>query len=311
MYNEEIKNRFISEYSSNAYTIKRLVNIFKAFAPYEEEWGVDMCAASIEQLTQVMDRIIGVRTSNRAVTVSSLRQYARWCLSNNIPGATTNLLELNDFGVSRIRERMVSSPEHLQRCLDAIFPRAEDHMYDNIFRGFMWLAFSGIPESECANITVDHVDSWARTIEYNDEVYTIYVESIPVFSHLCKSNYLMCDYVRYKKDCLRSPGNQLLRGIKSGNDMTVDVLTHSCCRKIRQARKVVPDCIQLRYGNIWLSGMFYRMYEAERSGTAPDFVEFVVKQYAGKIKPNNRRFSQVVRDCETDYSRWKIAFELQ
>lgn len=310
MYNEELKNRFLSEYSDSENTIRRIKNTFEMLAPYEEQWGADICTKSGEDLRVAFENTLGIRASNRTVVLSTLKQYINWCVANEVHGANAEFIDTKDVGTGKILEHMVKSPEHLQSCLNAIFPPAEEKMFDNIFRCFMWLAFSGINENDCIHITRDHIVPWDRAIIYNDVSYPIYKESIPVFDHLCRAKSLKCDFVRYQKIHDRVPGSQLLRGVKGESGVDLEVLVHNCSRKIRIARKTMPACIQLRYRNVWLSGVFYRALEVERRGEEPDFASVIKNQYLGRQVPSNNRMKQLVYEYRTDYQRWKTAFEL-
>ena len=50
MYNEELKTRFIREYTKSISRADICVQAFEAIEPYEEQWEADFCTKSTEEL---------------------------------------------------------------------------------------------------------------------------------------------------------------------------------------------------------------------------------------------------------------------
>lgn len=105
-----------------------------------------------------------------------------------------------------------------------------------------------------------------------------------------------------------------MRGIKSTTKiMSIrSVLSH----RSSEALKSQKTELQLSFYRIWLSGLFYRMYERERAGVPVDFSDAAVnfmngKTYAlsGREKIEHKQ-NRIEREYMEDYQRWKLAFSI-
>ena len=308
MFNEELKNQYLQEHSDSEYTTIRVKRLFENLAEYEARWNADICTKSEQELRGVIEKVIGVRTSNRATVLSALRSYARWCISNDVPGACDGLLKIQDFGLENLQSSMVASPQHLQDILNRVFPPESERQLENIYRCFFWMAFMGIYEEDSVKITYEDIRPWSKTVEFDGIQYKIYEQAVPVFEHLSSATVLTCDFVRFKKVKDRAPGKLLLRGVKTGDELDLSAFRHSACREFRFAAERDPSIIRLNYRNVWLSGLFWRAYEAESNNEKYDFYDIIKGQYKCKKLPTVRRLQQINRDFEEDYQRWKAAF---
>ena len=105
----------------------------------------------------------------------------------------------------------------------------------------------------------------------------------------------------------------MIRGIKSVP--TLKALRVELSRRSKQNSDKTP--LKLSYFRVWISGVFYRMYEQEIIGVPPDFNAIAYQQMEGKTyKLDSGRNTmeakrrQLVRDYEEDYERWKLAWFL-
>ena len=80
MFNDEQKTRFIRSYTSSINTANVATNVFNSFEKHEQEWGADLCTRSADELQPVIDDILGLRSKSRWMTLSILKEYAKWCL---------------------------------------------------------------------------------------------------------------------------------------------------------------------------------------------------------------------------------------
>lgn len=67
-----------------------------------------------------------------------------------------------------------------------------------------------------------------------------------------------------------------------------------------------------------MSGIFYRVYELERTGIDPDFSEAVELYMEGREYKKSKvrdikklKISDTKRNYLKDYERWKLAFEVK
>lgn len=73
---------------------------------------------------------------------------------------------------------------------------------------------------------------------------------------------------------------------------------------------------QLSFHRIWLSGLFYRVYERERAGVPANFSDAAVSFMEGRTYLLNGREkiehkkNRIERDYMEDYQRWKLAFSI-
>ena len=169
MYNEELKNRFLMSVSGVPYR-RKVTGTFEVIAPYEEECGGDICSLSAEQVEQIINATkMGIRYHSMGDRLVALRRYCRWCLDNNVPGATDALLKVqaDRTDIEAWKRKTVRSPLHLQTLLDRIFKPEAELSSDLTARAYLWLAFSGIPEKAAPEITADHFDFGLMVINYD------------------------------------------------------------------------------------------------------------------------------------------------
>lgn len=87
----------------------------------------------------------------------------------------------------------------------------------------------------------------------------------------------------------------------------------------KKSAKAIEDGLtkqQLSFYRVWMSGLFYRMYDRERAGIPIDFSEAATnfvsdRTYAlnGRIKLEHKQ-NRIERDYMEDYQRWKLAFSI-
>ena len=310
MFNKDLKDKFIEEQSGSKKTFDRVKSLMHAVGKFEDEWNADICTRSVEELTPVIGKIIGVRNYTHMTDLSTLRRYARWCLKNEVPGATDSLLQIKDVGYDKLVGCMVSGPKQLQERLNLVFPPESDCMMENVYRCFFWMAFSGLEEQETIMVTAKDVDLKNLIIRVNGNKYPIYKEAVPVFRHLITANCFM--HLRGSQEIVikRTSGSSILRGIRDIGDMSYEKVRQAASRKVKTALGQSEDNLTITYTKTKLSGLFYRTYRTELSLGKYDFDD-AVDVYL-KDKPRVTRFKReaVAAEYEVDYSRWKAAFEL-
>lgn len=310
MHNKDLKDKFIDTRARDKKTRERLRSLLYAVGRFEDEWGADICTRSVDEIKPVIAKIIGVRNYTHTTDLSILRRYARWCLENEVPGATDSLLQIKDVGYEKLISCMVSSPKHLHDRLDLAFPPESDCRIDNVHRCFFWMAFSGLNESETVMVTAKDVDLKSMVIRVNGHEYPIYREAVPVFRHLVTANCFMHDHGTYEKIVARTSGDSILRGVRDGVDLTYERVRRAASRKVKTAFNQSADDISITYTKTWLSGMFYRTYLKETASGSYDFNDAVELYLKDKSNVSRDRREAVASEYEADYSRWKAAFAL-
>ncbi len=325
LYNEEIKLRFIEGFSDKPARQAAAHDLFYATCKYEESWGADICTRCKEDVQSIVDDIVGIRSSSKRLRISLLHRYAEWCMANGVDGACDGILQVTDIGVSKMRKQMVVNPQHLQRFLDCICDKEDNRTVDCLYRAFYWLAYSGIREDDIMEITSDHIFWDEQVIRYQGREFPIYRESVRALKFASNSTEVLIFRPTSKRPMVkeRVQGDTLLR---ISGDPLVD--RHSLrnrtaerCTK-QKYRNLFPEDdtsidLRLSFYKVWLSGVFYRAYERERSGEQVDFSTEAMAHMAGKVyKLDSGRNlisakqRSVERDFLEDYRRWKEAFSI-
>lgn len=315
MYNAELKKKFIREYTSSIATADVCETIFNAFAKSEEEWGADLCTKNEEELQPIVNTIVGLRARSKWMRLIILKDYVRWCISNNIAGACDGMINITDVGLDKVRQQTISNPKHLQQYLDVICEPAEKCATDNIYRCYYWLAYAGVEEEDILNIKCSDVDFRNMIVKYPQKHTTvpIYPESLQAFHNCVELTRFVFNHPNYTNTVWRdrAPGDTLVRGVRSLP--TLKSIRVELSRRSKNNSEKTD--LKLSYFRIWMSGLFYRMYENEAIGIPADFNPIVAHQMDGKtynlssgrntIAAKQR---QLVRDYEEDYQRWKLAW---
>jgi site-specific recombinase XerC len=322
MYNQEQKERFIAEFTTNLGRKKVAVDAFEALGKFEEKWKADFCTRAEEEIKPAVSEIIGIRESSKKTRLSVLRAYVKWCLANDVPNVKDDLLKIKDFGNEKIKHQMVANPQHLQRYLDTVLDKEENKTIDNVFRAYFWLAYSGVKEDDVLNIKSSDVNLSSMTVAYNGKEYLLYREayqSIKNCIELTAFRFIHPNYSDKEIYKQRASGEILLRAtiIKKITDMRTEMSKKQRLQKYRSevAKDDTSLDLRLSFDRVKLSGMFYRMYEAERAGMPVDFISVADEFMSGKeYKLDSGRNligakqREIANQYRRDYENWKDAF---
>lgn len=316
MYNDDLKKRFIREYTKSISTAKVANTLFDATEKYERMYSRDICQMTIEEAQHVVDNVMGMRIKSHAMYLTILREYTKWCIVMRVDGACDSALKVHAVGLEKMRKYMVSSPMHLQKVLDEIFDKESDETIDVVYRVYFWLAYGGIKEDDIPKICRSNIDMTNMTISYGGVTTPIYRESIPAITYamsLVSFNYKHPNYSNIiRRD--RVQGDSIIRGIKSEADIMT--LRATISRKVAKAVKSNIASVQLSYHRAFLSGLFFRVYEAERAGIPADFADAAVEFTDGRQYKNIDEKTivyvqnRVSKQYMEDYLRWKLLFSM-
>jgi hypothetical protein len=319
MYNAEQKMRFIQSRIRNENKRQPAVDAFDAFAALEEERGADLCTLPKQDLMETLDSLAGIRNQNQWKEVHIIQDYLYWCVDNKIPRASRDIFDMMEVGLENLRKRMVASPLHLQRVLDQVFDPEEEKTIDNVYRSFLWMAYGGMDRDEALLVTDDAVAFKALAIRWKGESYPLYREALPAIENCIELETLAVKRSDYTSIQDRIEGDRLLRGVKANS--TAGTLLPVITKRVKQAVEEGKTDVNISYNQVWISGLFYRMYEQERAGDVVDFIKaaektiddrIVKKTQAEKPVTDDRegRIYRTARDYKNDYQRWKRAFEV-
>ena len=315
MYNQALKLRFLDEAVTKdsvrtAYTVA-----FHVCEPFEEAWNADLCTRSAEELQPMVDKLSGVREHGRKNRLYMMQDYVKWRINTGVPGACDGMMHVDVTGIGKMQTHSVRSPLHLQTYLDAIFEKESELTVDNTYRCYYWLAYSGMKSEDIPLVKTSDVDFSELVVRLGDEEFPIYREAIPAMKNCVRQREFLFKHPAYETWLERVPGDQLLRGIRcqiSPGQMRVVL-----CRAVKAAGADEKLHLQLSYFRIWLSGVFYRMYERELVGIPPDFTDVARKMMDGKtysLKTAHTTEASYLRKLKkqylTDYQNWKQTLRL-
>ena len=331
MYNPDIKERFIKLCSNNSEDfIRNAERLFSRTEPYEEKKQKDLCKFKKDELIDVLSETISaVRADSSIKPLNIVNSYIKWCESQLID-VQDICIAPEDIDVQNLRNTMVCNPKQMQMYLDALFDKESDNTSACVYRAYLWLAYFGIQNDEDAvKITKDNVNFENMTISCNGKLYEMYKESIPAIRNCAmlksfnvngknyelsrvNNNYLlrMADKNNHKeKDAQDVPGLLTIRtGIIAKRKSALKSNDISVARLAK---------IKLSYKRAWLSGIFYRTFEAEMAGVEPDFLWIAnekVENYDYKLQSCRKSVKSKVKELSNeymeDYLRWKKAFSI-
>lgn len=325
MYNEEMKSKFICGFSTSESRRHAAVVMFNAIEPYEKRWGADICTRTKEDLEPVVSEITGLRQNSKKLRMSILQAYIKWCVKNNITGVREDifLIESNQLSVEKIKKQTVANPQHLQMYLDYVFEAESEKTVACIYRGYYWLAYSGMAQKHVLNVRKEDVDLKDMLIRYQNREYPVYREAVRAFDdcmHLDKFKFIhpnFSDKEIYKE---RPESDKLLQG--TGKSESIKAFRVEVSRREKNPRGKIAvgnkqTDLNLSFFRVWLSGLFYRTYEAERVGMPVDFMAAAEEFMEGKTyKLDSGRNligakqRQLASDYLEDYNRWKEAYSI-
>lgn len=322
MYNTEIKMRFINDFSSSKSRKVFAERIFDALEKHEKKFCQDVCEMQPTTLRHVLADISGIRECSVNSTLSLLRLYTRWCVSNNIPNATLNLLQIETIDTDKIKTNMVSCPMHLKMYLDTLFGQDDEKTVGCIYKCQYWMAYSGMDEMDTLEIKNSDVDIENMVVRFNGKEYPIYREGLHAFKNcleLTSFRYIhplsTQPHSTYKN---RAPGDYFLRGIGlEPKAPTIQSFRVEYSRRNKRNIENNPNALRLSYKRVRLSGIFNRKYDLERCGLSISFTDDVMDMLSDRSCSNSgdgsdtitpKRVQRLISEMKTDYERWKSAF---
>ena len=314
MYNCQLKTKFIKAYTDSIHSAAFIENAFEQAEPYEEKFSRDIYAMDASELQETIDHISGIKHKSYSTLIVYLKEYVKWCLKENVLGATENIFQITEPGVAKLKEQTVANPMHLQKYLNEIFYPESEQMIDNLYRCWFWMAYMGVREEDVVDVTIDQVDISQGILKVGGKTYSLYGESIPAFSNAASLTSFRYSHPHYSRIIIRDrlPGNLLMRGIKANSTETG--LRAVISKSIAEAYKCGKTDRRLSYSRVALSGLFYRTYEMERAGFPVSFSEAVAEKMRGKTYSYNHKETESIKkkrfekEFLVDYNRWKSAF---
>ena len=317
MYNAEQKERFIRDFTESENTAANCIRLFNQTEPFEEKAGCDLCAMRPEDplCRELASKLVSLRGESREKRLDTAKSYVKWCVKNEIPGASLDFLNVTPSWYGRFRERMTGSPGDLLRILDASFDRPEQETVDVVYRCFLWLSFMGLDAEESVSLTAEDVSLPSRTVTSRGKAYPIPSEAMEDFRKCRNLPGFTFVHPKYNRPSYieRPDSPQFLRGQRSETDAAyLSAAVYRAQKKNAGEHSRIVSCTSLQ-----ASGLFYRTYEAERAGIPPDFKSIAERETAEAEQKRGETYSDTIfkqrlfqkrKALEDDYERWKFVF---
>lgn len=316
MYNEKIKNKFIDERFKGRTGAKDAIRLFEAVSFWESKSGTDICTMPKEQLQIIVDETVSRKLQGQYNRLYILKDYAKWAIINNIPGACNEIDKIQSAGLLKVRQQLVANPVQLKSVLDSVLAPSKDQTIDEVLKCYLWLGYSGVAEKDVSLIKKEHILFDEQSIIFNNNKYPIYRESLDVIKNCVFCNSFLYVHPNYNHNIYRDrvPGDELLRGIRRTPDDVIG-LRRDASAKIIKAFNNGKINIKPSFKRMYISGLFFRKYEREIAGFPVEFSDEALKLMEGKdYKLESREHSleyirdHISREYYLDYQRWKVAF---
>ena len=320
MYNPELKNKFISQYTFAIDMRKVCMQLFNMTEGTESNLQSDLCTLSGKELQPIIDNLMTVSGGGSRLKMTILRSYFKWCADEGYPGAIGDIRDVSISNHGRIKRSMVSSPLQLQKFLNMVYAEESLKTLDNCKRCVFWMAFGGLSVEDICKVSTKDVILEDMIVSYNGKEYPIYREGMASFKNCKRLTQFVVDKSYRPAIASRSDGNCLVRGLRGDIDENKIRLWISAAS--RKAREISGSDIKITHYSIWLSGLFYRMYEAEQYGGEVNFLNAAIEKmgdreykYSENIKQSKQamdkgRRNHYAKEYLNDYYNWKDAFGL-
>lgn len=318
MYNEQRKQRFLSDSYQKDETVKLISGMFRKIEQFEADYQKDFSTFSTDQLDSCIPAVSGVRVGTGGVAISYLRSYVRWCSQNGYE--TSDDIFSYELDLSRkARERYVKSPDHLLYVLDYVFCNLDNNEIEYIYRTYLWLAYFGFIESDAAAVCEDDVDLGKMEISdpfggskkqiYNQAMHDIYMAcTLRQFRETKNATVIVPRMVGREtlrgKMSTRASSKSVRQSVPTTFRQIVSKRFADASRRYAESGKTdyYLESLSLSYKRIYLSGVFFRAKQHEDlTGDCPTF----------DFAHDNRRKEIAAyqeKGYAEDYENWKRAF---
>ena len=323
MYNEELKLKFIKTVFNTPSMAVNIEVVFNKTSKYEVIWGHDVCQATSEEISDLINNSFPKSTAGRNAYWTVLKKYITYCREENYPGVTQDdIYNINISGLDVIRSQMVRDSVDLEKYLNEVYNPIDKRTVDNTFRCFHWLAYMGFNEEEVDNIKCSDVDLKQQCVNLIQEDGLISIkiprEAFETFKS-CKTEteFMVSNKgIREPAPMNRVLGDKLLRSVR-GNQSSKTLKVNVVKKQKEAFESGRTDKKKLTFSNLWLSGQFYKIYLKEVSGEDknPDFKdlanEYVKSRKSKAANTEDRNYIKLTaKKYAVEYNLWKNAFNL-
>lgn len=316
MYNDDQKESFIGQYTQHSSTQRVIRVLFGQLEKYERKWGRDISEKGLDSdLCLALEDSLGVRTASRRTMLTLLQSYIRWCVDVGIPNVSTEILGLtvDCIGIERVKLLYVANPTHLELQLDRLFPPISEETSSILCRCFCWLAYAGMKEEDILKVKRSDINLRTGIVRHKNCEYPIYREGASAIDNCSNLDSFIVPFCGRNKRSERVDSDIVMRGVRSLPSVK-SIRVELSRTGIRHFEKTGEE-IRLSHARLWLSGMFYRMYERECAGFLVDFSDVILDKIGfdgDNLSPDRSKvltkYRRVRSEMQRDYDNWKKAF---
>ena len=305
---EQQKQIFLTKAKSRDLLARRL---FRDAIRYEEKFGKDLSQFDNLELQKFLEENYGTEEVPLYRAVEIVRQYCVFLENKGMvsekPSGAWKWIHADQ--VDEARATMYAGPLHLASVLDRVFSPLSENSVDLLYRCYLWLAFAEVPNNIVPLLRRADVDLLNRRVIINGESFRIYEEAAPVFAKVKELDAFKV--VEYKGDAyIQRKYPEMFFSFKERGEYNPE-------RKLKTMKIRLSDLSRetgatLNYSTVRSSGMFYRVFELERSMCIKSPDEALVPfDMRGSAKKNEGGADQRTRkNLLTRYEAWKKAFEV-
>lgn len=313
MKNVELKTEFYRKVKRGDFYTSKLLHLISAA---EDRFNKELYDWSPEEMSKFLTLNFYGQENPAYRAVSVIRQYNRFYKAKHkadgveLPDSK-NYQGLGKGSEAEVWGTMYASPEHLSKVMDETFSPVDAMETDLCIRGYLWLAYAELDDEDAVAVRENDLDFEHSVIRFRGKEYQMYKPAIDTFRRLSTAREFN---VRAQKDVRRvnrAEGSWLLRGrgvSSNKEDLTVASMRATLSRvNLLKSRS-------FSYNNVRYSGMFYRLYQKEKSGGTvlpEDYISFEDRRHLiqrnDKAAADNRAYREG-RRMVNRYKIWKKAF---
>ena len=320
LYNYNAKLKYIKYENTNP---QILINYFTRVAKKEYEYDRDIAEMTAEELKETIASLKIRRSDTRAHIISALRGYASWARQNGRvrDTAAMDALDPDGFDTREINlNHMVRSPEHLRgilgECLDYVNCPNTSVKYEL----YCWLLYAGLTIDEIRVLRKEAIDKERQVIvtgvrEYAyghiEEPLVRLWEQCASMTHIEKKNNRYSaenaasrEYIKMELVDNENMFRPMARGNRNIHEEYMSMVSFmTLTKKILGSRENMISA-----NNIRISGLYYKLYRAEREGA--ELTNEVFAENFGIKYTDNLTLRNNTRRYRIDYDDWKRSFDL-
>lgn len=173
MYNQEIKEKFLEEFTAGGRNEKSCRAALEAISRHEDALGVDVARMTLPEIKRALTYVNARTYKSAFAAVTLVRAYVKWCSENKVfSNITPNIIALSvdDIDTSDdFRKILFRNEEEFIKALRSVRP-FDDGYFDIIASVFFWLGFS---TQQMMEIKIEDVDFENKTVTYDGVSITI------------------------------------------------------------------------------------------------------------------------------------------